>query len=491
MRQVLVIFRKDASHLWPRLLPAFALTAVMGWLDSVGFSSPLEGLVEILWVLSYLYAGACLIHEETLPGDHQFWLTRPYDWRRLLAAKLLFLALFAALPLMTAEAVALAVNGLSPARYAAPLLSTAAAFAGAVALIAAALAAVTETLVQLLWAVLALAAVESFAAITGSGSGGWIAAVSLGAVIAAAGMAVLLVQYAFRKTLLSRGIVAGAVLIAAATPYAGAWHAGWMLHAKLFSPPVELPQVLVAFDPADRNPVSYAEASRFPGPGQEGLYLPVRVSGIPDGASVITERISANIETKDGTRWNSGWVPAGGLTPAGSTRDLDLIRAAGPAWLYVNVDRSFYRAVQDSPVQIDVSLALVLLKDRAAASLSAPGRTAHLPQEGICELIPGPPLSNGVRGVRNLIAFCGWPGSGPAYAALRTGPSETPLRYGSQAPLWPQGSVWQRESALFSVREGVDVRLETWRAAAYFDRDLTIPQIRLKDYAAPRATDLE
>ena len=34
------------------------------------------------------------IHEECLPGDRQYWLTRPFTWKSLLLEKLMFTAVF-------------------------------------------------------------------------------------------------------------------------------------------------------------------------------------------------------------------------------------------------------------------------------------------------------------------------------------------------------------------------------------------------------------
>ena len=55
-----------------------------------------------------------LIHEEKLVGDRQFWITRPYEWKKLLAAKVLFLIVFLYIPLLLAQCVMLAEAGFSP-----------------------------------------------------------------------------------------------------------------------------------------------------------------------------------------------------------------------------------------------------------------------------------------------------------------------------------------------------------------------------------------
>src|ERR1017187_2282386 len=125
MRQVAVIFRKDVRRLWPQVAGALGLPALVGWIDSqpssTGAIAPLAGA---LWAACWTYLAASVIQQERLPGDRQYWLTRPYDWRQLLSAKVLFVLAFAVLPLVAVKAAALSVNGIAPLRYASSVLVT-------------------------------------------------------------------------------------------------------------------------------------------------------------------------------------------------------------------------------------------------------------------------------------------------------------------------------------------------------------------------------
>ncbi len=67
-------------------------------------------MLPILWLVLI----ARLIHDEALVGDQQFWLTRPYTWSALLAAKLLFLVLFVFVPFLVMQCYLLAHAGLNP-----------------------------------------------------------------------------------------------------------------------------------------------------------------------------------------------------------------------------------------------------------------------------------------------------------------------------------------------------------------------------------------
>src|SRR5579863_249697 len=97
MREALLIFRKDVRHLWPVIAMVLAIVALESAFDGAT-AAVLQAALLWLWVFSCVYLAASAIHEESLPGDNQYWLTRPIVRSRLLLAKLCFLAVFAAAP---------------------------------------------------------------------------------------------------------------------------------------------------------------------------------------------------------------------------------------------------------------------------------------------------------------------------------------------------------------------------------------------------------
>jgi hypothetical protein len=111
MREALLIFRKDVHHLWPRIIPVLAVTALWGWIECELFRpNPVLELLRGVWLLSAAYLVASVIHQEPLPGHQQYWLTRPYSRRQLVLAKALFLAAFTGLPVLALGAASLLVN---------------------------------------------------------------------------------------------------------------------------------------------------------------------------------------------------------------------------------------------------------------------------------------------------------------------------------------------------------------------------------------------
>lgn len=120
MPKSLRIFRKDIHHLWPEILLSlafticFAATRHYAWPDfRPGRDlSQLAGWIENLLLLLWPIVMARLIQDESLVGDRQFWLTRPYGWPNILTAKLLFVALFLILPYVVAQLFTLHQAGL-------------------------------------------------------------------------------------------------------------------------------------------------------------------------------------------------------------------------------------------------------------------------------------------------------------------------------------------------------------------------------------------
>ena len=477
MRQALCIFRKDVHHLWPQLAVAAAITALIGLFDSDvrSFFEP----ARALWVLFWIYLGASAIHQERLAGDRQYWLARPFRWPDVLLAKALFFAAFAALPLVAAEALALAVNGVSPVRHLPTLLLSTGAFAGAVALAAAALASVTESLVQVLWACLALAAIASAATLIRSPGAATFAAA---APLVVAGFPVLLLQYARRATLLSRAVLAGAAVIAAVVPASRGWS------VPRDAGPAE---IRLALDPTPGRAMRFADAPSFPSPAEEGVALPLVVSGIPSGAALAGERTDFTIDADEAGSWHSGWTASGGLTGAGRLENTPFFRRDGPCWQYLTVDRKFFQAVKDRPAHVRVSVAFALLLRNAQAPLARRGRTSRLPADGVCIATPGAPVPAGVRGLdreSGVAVMCGWPRPAPDRAFVLAGPLEASLT----APydlLGLGGSVWERSAVAFFAPRDAPLTVESWHTAARFVRELDIPAIRLSGHVAPRATD--
>jgi len=121
MRQAIHIFRKDVRHCWPYLAAVLSLTALNAWQASIDLPVPQtyrlftnDSLLSLLMMLAWWLTIGAAVHGESLVGERQFWTTRPYSWKSLLAAKLLFLAAFMALPLLISDFYVLLASGFNP-----------------------------------------------------------------------------------------------------------------------------------------------------------------------------------------------------------------------------------------------------------------------------------------------------------------------------------------------------------------------------------------
>ena len=130
MKQTLHIFAKDVRCLLQEILIVLSLAAAFVSISSyLGATDPpfrsagldaggklakllplLIAFIHIAWILLVCR----VIRAERLAGDTQFWITRPYEWEKLLAAKLLFVMTFVYLPVVAGFAISWAVYSAHP-----------------------------------------------------------------------------------------------------------------------------------------------------------------------------------------------------------------------------------------------------------------------------------------------------------------------------------------------------------------------------------------
>src|SRR3954454_22691378 len=123
MRQALHIFKKDVRQLWFEIVIVLIVTAAFAfigarrgsWLDDPRANRSVAwSMVQLMLPLAWWILIARVVYGEMLPGDRQFWITRPYRWTSLLGAKLLFIGMFVNLPLLAADVIILLAYGFLP-----------------------------------------------------------------------------------------------------------------------------------------------------------------------------------------------------------------------------------------------------------------------------------------------------------------------------------------------------------------------------------------
>jgi hypothetical protein len=348
------------------------------------------------WVLA-----VTLIHEERLIGDQQYWLTRPYTWKDLVAAKALFLVAFVNVPLFICQFAAVASAGISPWEWLPALLWRQVFFSIFFIMPAVALGAVTRNLGQVMLTGIALYVILMAVGPALSGSrfpdwGGfdWIRNCGAALVMALGTAAVVVLQYTRRRTALARGIVAGTLALAAVTAYAPVWGGAFAIQKLFFSAagdwktgrPGGLPHfepVRVSFDTsrAVAHPMRYGRSSNDPDGVR--LEIPIRVENVPPSARLAADWTSVGIEGPNGA-WRSGWLKF----------DAFHSLSHGEAWLTVYVDPEFYERNQDTPVRLWGAVDFMLYQRVRTMTAPAPadGDTV-IPEVGLCTFAPTDPSS--------------------------------------------------------------------------------------------------
>jgi len=348
------------APLWPGI--AVSQTEV---LETAKFLLPLAGLILI----------ARVIHAEALPGDRQFWRTRPYAWHSLLGAKALFLVAFVNIPMLVANAVIIHASGFSLWAEWPGLLWSQVLLTAAFVLPVAALSALTGGFVQLSSAILILAAAVVAVAAPWSGAGSglgswgaldWVRSSYAIGFIAIAALAIVTWQYARLKTAAARSVGAAAWAIVLLGSVWMPWTAAFAIQSRLSKERVDPSSLHIGFD-SGRS--SLARALPVKGDRVQ-IDLPLLIMGIPSGRSVKSDGFSVAIEARDGNAWRSEPQPWGYVISEGSVTTLQ-----------TTVPGSFYRKVKDEPVAIRGTLYLTMFGNP---------QTARIPFESRFESRPVP-----------------------------------------------------------------------------------------------------
>src|SRR5258708_30382430 len=110
MRLILHILKKDMRRHWLEILISLALLGLYVWVTLQGPSNRFVGAwllwfqlsaqsITTLMIFFWIFLTVRVVQDETLVGDRQWWVTKPYEWWALLAAKELFLVVCFGVPL--------------------------------------------------------------------------------------------------------------------------------------------------------------------------------------------------------------------------------------------------------------------------------------------------------------------------------------------------------------------------------------------------------
>jgi hypothetical protein len=442
MDQIVHIFRKDVRQHWYEIVLSLAILAALAWNEPSqwelqGFPNGLlrmffSGWLAPLVTIGWLFLIVRVVHGESLVGDRQFWVTRPYEWKKLLAAKTLFFMAFINVPLLVVQVVLLWKAGYAPTSYVKGLLWMQCLWVLFLILPMTTLATLTASFGQTVLVVLGillsfigLAALSSVIPNAGLSAAESVPESLQFVVLLGACVAVVAWQYARRRTLQSRLLLIGAagaiLIIMIVTPRQALTAHAYPQPSAGQQPPVQL-----AFDPAKQTANDFRPREK----DKVWLRIPLLVSGIAPDSAVAVDGIMVQIEGPGSLRWKSDWNGSFSfLLPTQPYTDTSFA-----------VDKAFFERVKLSPTKIHISFALAAFRAEEVHRIAAAADEFPAPGASLCQIDP-------IRGILQ----CRSPLKSP-FLVVTALSEESTCPLGENEKTLPPGTtffayVWNRSSA--------------------------------------------
>jgi len=525
MKQILAIFTKDARRFWPEILVTLAVLVALvaiyprqwrtphetvgvslGGLFSHGGLGFLAGSLVVLVPVAWWILIARVVHGERLVGNTQFWLTRPYEWPKFIAAKLLFLAAFLYLPFFLAQCALLVEGGFQPLSYIPGLIYNLVLVTVILVLPVTALSVVTSgfgrmTLV-ILGTVVFIAGMALINSLLPSDSGGGVTgpigdSLSFGILLSGC-VAAVLVQYARRRTMVAWLLIAAVALSLSALAFVDPDQATMARRYPAPGTNDKMPAQITYAASAMNQPMTNDTRDK----GELEISLPIRASGVANGYAVIPVALKAAIEGVDGARWESPWQPV---------YNERYLPGVWDSTMRFRIRRSVYDRFKTSPVTLHLTFAIDEARAAGVTRISLPSGEFAIPSVGICTPQSTgfnlPPEINGItcrspmRGPRLNYVTVHWSDAGCSAApreadtllgAAWTGsfdaePAEfgivsvwnTELNFSNNWPNFNQGSPPRPRQ----LCPGSPVTFTTYELAGHTQLPICIPNFRLPELA--------
>jgi hypothetical protein len=324
MGQAIHIFKKDVRHLRFEIAIAITVAALFAFIetkhalwpaDMVNSRTLTSYLALLLLPVAWWMLIGRVVHDEALPGDRQFWITRPYSWRSLLSAKLLFILAFVNLPMLIAQMVIVRAYGFSLGAELVGLLWSQVLLTIVFVLPILAISALTDGFIQLIAGILtpcvialALAGLNynfkpqfiAFGFAGGFSNGHeWIRSYLIYFIITVAASAILLWQYSRRRTTVGRCFAAAAWILVLMAFYFISWRAAIRIDTALTRSQIDLSSARLISDlGAEKPPIGFRQGGDY-----VGVRVPLQIAGIPSGTRTRIENLSMSFQVPDGTTW--------------------------------------------------------------------------------------------------------------------------------------------------------------------------------------------
>jgi len=497
MTQLLHILKKDVRHLRYEFGLYLLLLGWYAWLETrvwnfsthallIGVRSVLSPLLVTIFAI---YLIVRLIHSEAIPGENQFWLTRPYSSWNLLGAKITLMFMGISLPMMVARLVVFRIQGFPFLPGIWHLLWSQLVMTGVIVLPIAALAALSSGAVQFVIFALILIPLGSIV----YGDTAWLnrwpenthwmrSALSAFALFGIA-VWVLQSQYRTRKTDFTRGFASCALVVVIVAIGYVPWSIAYTMSAWLgFSRSMtetSFPHVLLGKQ-------TKSQASQ---PSDVVLWqIPVAIEGIPRGYTAELQPLLVTLQTGWKTRWQ--WFDRDStLTPAAEGTH----RATGA------VEHSYFEASKASRVTVRVRVDLMLFPPVSTRQIHLQNDFMSIPNGLQCHGVrPDDWFARAFPLLTFLGAECRAPFSWPA---LRVGFTTTEgKRLGPSTSIPPDLETYWNSISLSSVESHSvgfpysgpeysapeDVVLTFQGPPQHLYQEFEYPNVRLDEFIEPR-----
>jgi hypothetical protein len=460
MRQALHIFKKDIRYLWYEVAMTLVIVAMLAF----------NMWVSVLLTVAWCYLTARLIYAEPLPGDRLFWITRPYAWKSLLAAKALFLMTFVTLPMIAADFLILFRNGFGGFEYLAGVLWSQLLIAILVVLPVVVIATITRSLVQLVCTTLLLLVAAMIlsqwsymhVAVPDWQGLWWIRYSFLMATVVLAGVIIVVRQYAWRKTAMARTLAVGSVLLLALEATFLPWNPAFMVQSWLSKQRIDAASVQIALD-RDRT---IHPSNIWPAAKSVWITFPIRITGLADGIDTRSETVLGTVEPS-GAGWRAG-ISYGTLFPDGGDK----------YWLAFQLGLSSFERMKSQPVTVRTSLYLTLLGNAKFTTVPRGKERITVPGVGRCAVLADTQLLHCVSAFRDPMSSVSMqPSSRSLFMVARPlSYSPYPAEFGVSPVFQFFRDVNNRPGPIVIVSE---------EALAHFRKEAEFHDVRLADFAAP------
>jgi hypothetical protein len=370
MHQALHIFKKDVRYLRYELSLVVFFTCAFA---AMHLRAAHNGFLNDAWLPEiFLFIGLAtligrLILAESITGDRQFWITRPYRWKSLLAAKLLFILTFVNLPILLAQLFILMADGFPLASNLPGLLwSQVLLLLFSLPFVAFATLSSIKPYQLILFAVVigvyGLAEGQPAGTLAGVT---WVPASFALVVLFATAVAILLIQYKSRRTVFSRWLALGGLLVSGC------------LFVGLPFPVVYAVQSRLSKEPALGSSIQMA-LGQTPAQGfglsvlrpKVELHVPISVQGIPDGTEIQPDAFRISFDSPDSRR-----------TELDAPDCRDFKRATlGPTAATISLlcyaDPEFFNRERNQPLTVNAALYFTLFGNARSQTIPLSDRPA-------------------------------------------------------------------------------------------------------------------